>query len=189
MKKLSPKRMLKGKTVLLVLTGSIAAYKAGDLMQLLRNEGSKLICVLTESAKKFITPLTVRAISGGEVYDDFFSAETPYDVLHTSLADKADVILVAPASANFIARLAAGLADDLASCIILAAKKPVFIAPAMNDQMLAHTLTQRNITTLKDVGYFIIDPEVGHLVCGKEAVGHVAAPERIIASINTLLAR
>ncbi|MBI3313228.1 MAG: hypothetical protein HYZ83_03245 [Candidatus Omnitrophica bacterium] len=175
MKKLLPKeKRLKDKVVLHVLTGSIAAYKTGDLIEALRGEGARVICVMTESAKKFITPLTLRAISGNPVYHDFFSPDTPYDVLHTSLAEQADLILVAPASANFIARLAAGMADDLASCTILAARSPVAIAPAMNDQMYAHPLTQKNIQILKSISYHFIDPVKGHLVCGKEALGHIS---------------
>ncbi len=178
---------LQHKTILHVLTGSIAAYKAGDLIQDLRDQGAKVLCVMTESAKKFVTPLTIRAISGQPVYHDFFSAETPYDVLHTSLAEQADLILVAPASANFIARLAAGFCDDLASCVILAAQSPVLLVPAMNDRMYQHPLTQENIGKLKAIGYHIMDPVVGHLVCGKEAIGHISDNAAILQRIRNSL--
>ncbi len=185
MKKLSrnPKR-LRGKTVLLVVTGSIAAYKSGDLIQAIRREGGRVVCVMTECAKHFVTPLALRALSGEYVYSDFFSTETPYGVVHTSLVEAADAVLVAPASANFIARLAAGFADDLASCVILATNRPVLVAPAMNDQMYLHPITQLNIAKLKQAGYHLIDPVEGRLVCGKEAVGHISDPETILGFLE-----
>lgn len=183
-----PKRLPR-KTILHILTGSIAAYKAGDLVEALCEEGARVICVMTESAKHFVTPLVLRAISGEKVYHDFFSAETPYDVLHTSLAEEADLVLVAPASADFIARLAAGMADDLASCIILATRRPVVIAPAMNDQMYAHPVTQQNMEKLRGIGYHFIAPVEGHLVCGKEAIGHIADTESVVHSLQKLLSR
>lgn len=170
---------LKGQTILLIITGSIAAYKIPDLIQLLREEGARVTCVLTEAGKKFVTPLVVRAVSGEPVYDDFFTTHSPYDVIHTSLAELADLILVAPASANFIARLAGGLANDLASSIILAADRPVLLAPAMNDQMYRNPLTQENIQKLKRVGYRFADPVEGYLICGKEALGHISEPQTI----------
>jgi phosphopantothenoylcysteine decarboxylase/phosphopantothenate--cysteine ligase len=182
-----PKR-LKGKTILLVITGSIAAYKAGDLIQSLREEGARVISVLTEAAKKFVTPLTIRAVSGEAVYDDLFTPHSPYDVIHTSLAELADLILVAPASANFIARMAVGLASDLAGSIILASNRPVLIAPAMNDQMYRNLLTQENIQKLKKIGHRFADPIEGHLICGKEALGHVSDPPTITnLVVETLL--
>lgn len=188
MKKSNPKaKKLQAKTILLILTGSIAAYKAGDLIQALREAGARVVCVMTESAKQFVTPLVLRALSGEKVYHDFFSAETPYDVLHTSLAEEADLVLAAPASADFIARLAHGMASDLASCIVLATRRPVVVAPAMNDQMYSHPLTQENIQKLKLIGYRFIDPVIGPLVCGKEALGHVAEPETIIHRLIQIL--
>ena len=173
-------KSLRRKTVLHILTGSVAAYKAGDLVRDMREGGARVICVMTDAAKHFVSPLVLRALSGERVYHEFFATDTPYDVLHTSLADEADVVLVAPASADFIARLAGGFADDLASCIILACKKPIILAPAMNDQMLEHPLTQQNIRKLKSIGYHFIDPIEGHLVCGKEAVGHISDSSTII---------
>lgn len=181
------RRNLEGITVLQIVTGSIAAYKSGDIIQTLRKEGARVLCVLTESAKKFVTPLTLRAISGQNVYDDFFTTTSPYDVIHTSLAEEADIILVAPASANFIARLAAGLADDLASCIVLAAQSPVVIAPAMNDRMFTHPLTQANIRKLKDIGYSFLEPIEGHLICGKEAIGHIVEDTTIVQELARIL--
>ena len=170
---------LKGKKVLLIITGSISAYKIPDLIQSLREEGARVTCVLTEAGKKFVTPLTVRAVSGEPVYDDFFTVRSPYDVIHTSLAEWADLILIAPASANFIARLAGGLANDLASSILLAADRPVLLAPAMNDRMYQNPITQENMAKLRRIGYRFADPIAGHLVCGKEALGHISEPETI----------
>jgi len=184
MKKLKPKaKKLKNKTILLVLTGSIAAYKAGDLIKQLRQEGARVVCAMTAAAEQFITPVTLRALSGESVYRDFFAADGPYGVVHTSLAETVDLIAVAPASANFIARLAAGMADDLPSCLILSTKKPVVIAPAMNDRMYRHPLTQRNIKQLRQIGYYFVDPVEGDLVCGRKAVGHIASAETILSQI------
>jgi len=174
---------LRNKTVLLVVTGSIAAYKIPDLIQALREEGARVLSVLTEAGKKFVTPLVVRAVSGQPVYDDLFTPHSPYDVIHTSLAEQADLILVAPASANFIARLATGLANDLATSIILAAERPVILAPAMNDQMYRNPLTQENILKLKKLGYRFVDPVEGYLICGKEALGHIAEPQTIASAV------
>lgn len=188
MKKLSPKaKNLQRKTLVLIVSGSIAAYKIGDLVTLLRGEGFRVVCVMTESAKHFVTPLVLRALSGERVYQDFFSPDSPYDVLHTSLAEEADLVLVAPASADYIAHLAAGMAGDLGSCIVLATQKPVVVVPAMNDQMYQHPLTRQNIATLKKIGYKIIDPIEGHLVCGKEAMGHISGPETILREVSKIL--
>ena len=189
MKKSNPKiKSLHRNAIVHIVTGSIAAYKAGDLVSELRECGARVICVLTESAKQFVTPLVLRALSGERVYHDFFSADTPYDVIHTSLAEEADMILVSPASADFIARLAAGMAGDLASCIVLAARRPVLVVPAMNDQMFHHALTQQNIRKLKDAGYHVMDPIEGPLVCGKEAIGHIPETASIVQRVKTLLA-
>lgn len=181
------KRSLDHKTVLHILTGSIAAYKAGDLIRELRDAGARVRCVMTEAAKHFVTPLVLRALSGETVYHDFFSPDTPYDVLHTTLAEDSDLILVAPASADFIARLAAGMAGDLASCIVLATRKPVVLVPAMNDQMYTHPLTRKNIETLKGIGYHFIDPVKGRLVCGRDAIGHVSEPQTVVERVAALL--
>lgn len=180
-------KKLANKTIVHIITGSIAAYKAGDLVQELRAAGAKVICVMTSSARHFVTPLVLRAISGNPVYEEFFSPNTSYDVLHTSLAEEADLILVAPASADFLAKLAAGFADELASCIILAARRPVLIVPAMNDQMYEHPMTQENIQKLKKIGHQFVAPIEGHLVCGKEAIGHVADNQVILSQLNRIL--
>lgn len=180
-------KISRSKTVLHILTGSIAAYKACDLIGPLKKLGARVVCIMTDSAKEFITPLTLRALTGEKVFFDFFTADVPYNVQHISLADDADLILVAPASANFIARLAAGFANDLASCVILSASCPVVIAPAMNDHMYEHPITQENIRKLQKVGYHFVEPIVGDLACGKKAVGHIADTSQIIATVQKLL--
>lgn len=147
----------------------------------------QVTCILTKAAEKFVTPLAVRAFSGQPVYGDFFSHETPYDVLHTSLADENDLVLVAPATADFLAKLSAGMADDLGSCVILATQKPVVLAPAMNDQMYHHPLTQRNLETLRSIGYHILPPIEGDLVCGKTAIGHIPEPASIAETVQEIL--
>lgn len=180
---------LKGKAILLIITGSIAAYKIPDLIHILRKEGARVISILTEAGKKFVTPLTIRAVGGESVFDDLFTVQSPYDVIHTALAELADLILVAPASANFIARVACGMADDLASSVLLAAQRPILFAPAMNDLMYQHPITQENIAKLKKAGYQFIDPIKGHLICGKEALGHISDPETITREVLKTLAR
>jgi len=188
MKSTNPRaKSLKNKTVLHIVTGSIAACKAGDLIKGLRGEGARVVCVLTKTAERFVTPTTLRALTGEFVYTDFFANDTGYGVVHTSLEDQAHALVVAPASANFIARLAAGMADDLPSCLILATRKPVLIAPAMNDRMFEHPLTQRNIRTLRETGYHFVDPVVGGLACGRRAVGHIAEAADIVQKLRTVL--
>lgn len=140
--------------------------------------------ILTKCGEKFVTPLTLRALSGHQVFADGFAVDSPYDVLHTSLAELNDLVLVAPASANFIARMAAGMADDLGTCVILATKRPIVVVPAMNDNMYDHTLTQRNIQTLKSAGYSFVEPIEGDLVCGKTAMGHIAEPDAILKTVR-----
>ena len=182
-------KSLSNRTLLHIVTGSIAAFKIGDLIQDLRSEGARVICVMTSAAKHFVTPLVLRALSGNRVYEDkdFFTPETPHDVPHTTLAEEADLVLVAPASADFIAKLRAGIADDLASCTILATQRPVVIAPAMNDQMYHHPITQENISRLKTIGYHWIEPVEGHLICGKEAMGHIADSSTILQCLKKTL--
>lgn len=185
MKKLRRKaKSLKSKKILLIVSGSIAAYKVGDLIKLLRDAGADVTVILTKYGEKFVTPLTLRALSGNPVYCDAFTLQSPHDVLHTALAEENDLVLVAPASANFIARAAAGMADDLGACVLLATQKPVVIAPAMNDNMYNHELTQANIEKLRSIGYSFIEPIKGDLVCGKHAVGHIAEPEKILESLR-----
>ena len=176
-----------GRTVLHILTGSIAAYKAPELIKKMKDEGVRVVCVMTDSAKEFVTPTVLRTVSGERVYSEMFPQDTPFGVLHTSLADLPDLVLVSPATANFIAKMATGISDDLASCLVLATRKPVLVVPAMNDNMYLHPVTQKNIAQLKALGYHFVDPIEGDLACGRVGVGHIAPEEVILASVKSLL--
>lgn len=177
----------KSKTVILGVTGSIAAYKACEIINLLRNDGMSVNVVLTEEAKEFITPLTLQTLSGSKVVCDMFEAIGEWNPLHTSLADRADLVLIAPATANIIGKLATGTCDDILSCIVFATKAPILIAPAMNSNMYNHDITQANIAALKRSGYRFIGPIKGHLACGRIAVGHIAETSDIVREAKRLL--
>ncbi len=177
----------KKKEVILGVTGSIAAYKVCDITNRLRQLKFNVTAVMTEEAKHFISPLTLQHLSGNKVVTEMFELPDNYDPLHTALADKADLILVAPATANVIAKIANGICDDILTCTILAAKAPVLIAPAMNDRMYKHKATEKNIATLKGWGYKFIGPKVGRLVCGYSAVGHLADIETIVREVKKVL--
>jgi phosphopantothenoylcysteine decarboxylase/phosphopantothenate--cysteine ligase len=176
--------MLKDKTVVLGITGGIAAYKAADLASKLTQAGVKVETVMTEPATKFITPLTLQNITGRPVITDMFEMASEYSEEHIALAEAADVVIVAPATANTIAKLAAGMADDMLGCVVLATEAPVIIAPAMNDIMYANPVTQENIKKLKARGFTFVDPEYGRLASGKMGQGRLAATEKIIQSIE-----
>jgi phosphopantothenoylcysteine decarboxylase/phosphopantothenate--cysteine ligase len=173
--------------VVLGVTGSIGAYKAADLVRRLREEGCGVTCVLTKEAVQFITPLTLQALSERKVYADLFSLEEAA-VIHTTLADRADLVLIAPATANIIGKLATGLADDLLTCVALATRAPVLIAPAMNVHMYEHPAVQENLGRLKRLGHQFIGPEHGQLACGYDAIGHIADVERIVQRALRMLA-
>jgi phosphopantothenoylcysteine synthetase/decarboxylase len=174
--------------VVLGVTGSIGAYKAADLVRLLKERGCGVSCVLTKEAEQFITPLTLQALSERKVARDLFSLEDAA-VIHTSLADRASVLVIAPATANIIAKLAHGLADDLLTCIALATKAPILLAPAMNVHMYEHPTTQENLKRLKALGYQTVGPQVGRLACGYDAMGHVAEVDDIAEAALSLAGR
>jgi phosphopantothenoylcysteine decarboxylase/phosphopantothenate--cysteine ligase len=176
--------MLKDKTIVLGITGGIAAYKAADLASKLTQAGARVETVMTEAATKFITPLTLRNITGRPVVTDMFEMASEYSEEHIALAEAADVVIIAPATANTIAKLAAGMADDMLGCVVLATEAPVIIAPAMNDVMYANAVTQENIMKLKARGFTFIDPEYGRLASGKTGQGRLATTEKIIHSIE-----
>lgn len=180
---------LSGKTVLHILTGSIAAYKAPDLIKKMKDAGARVVCVMTHCAKEFVTPTVLRTVSGERVYSEMFPQDAPFGVLHTSLADLPDLVMVSPATANFIAKMATGISDDLASCLVLAARKPVLVVPAMNDHMYTHPVTQRNIAQLKALGYHFADPIEGDLACGRVGVGHIAPDDVVLAAVQNILSR
>lgn len=178
---------LKGKTVVVGVTGSIAAYKAADLVSRLRKAGSDVIVVMTDDARRFVGPVTLRTLSGNAVVTDLFADVQQREPLHVSLADRADIVAVAPATANVIGKVACGIADDALTCLVIAARKPVLFAPAMNVNMFENRIVQENISKLKKMGYHFIGPEEGYLACGYEGKGRLASIDKIIATIRKLL--
>ncbi len=164
---------LSGKRILLGVTGSIAAYKAPAWVRFLIEDEALVTVVMTDSAKRFVTPLTFSALTGNTVYSDMFDDESSRVMSHINLAREADVILVAPATADTIARLASGMANDLLSTAVLAADCPVLVCPAMNSKMFTHRATQDNIRRLQSLGYHMVAPESGSLACGEEGPGRL----------------
>ena len=181
--------ILKDKTILLGITGGISAYKVPDIASKLCQYGANVDVVMTESAAKFITPLTLQSITGRQVFTDMWQPVAGFKAAHVALAETADVILIAPATANTIAKLACGLADDMLSCAVLATKAPAIISPAMNDNMLNNAVTQKNISKLKDRGFVIIESGYGHLLSGKVGQGRLPETAEIIDIIKLVLAR
>lgn len=176
--------MLNGKRILLIISGGIAAYKAIALIRLLKKSGAAVRCILTQGGKQFVTPLSVAAISENHVYDDLWSLKDETEMGHIRLSREADLVLVAPASANIIAQMAHGLAEDLASTTLLATNRPVMIAPAMNPMMWTHAATQDNLATLQKRGIHIIQPDEGDMACGEEGVGRLPEPESILKHVT-----
>lgn len=169
--------------ILLIITGSVAAYKSLDLIRLLAKKNIMTTCVMTKSAQEFITPLSVASISGQPVYTDLFSLKDETQMGHIRLSREADLIVIAPASANILAKLSHGIADDLASTLLLASNKPVLIAPAMNSCMWEHPAVQRNVKTLRSDGMFFIGPDAGELACKEEGDGRMSEPDAIVKII------
>ena len=176
--------MLKDKKIVLGVTGGIAAYKVVEVASKLRQAGAEVHVIMTEEATKFVTPLTFREITGQPVVSDMWAEVTQWNVAHVALATLADMVLIAPATANIIAKAAAGIADDMLSTTLLATKAPVLFAPAMNTNMYENPVTQRNIETLKGLGYKFIEPDSGHLACGVTGVGRLPEPTAIIAAVD-----
>jgi len=181
--------MLEGKTVILGVTGSIAAYKAVDIASQLNRAGVKVDVVMTEEASKFVSPLSFRAITGRTVATDMFDASSELNVTHIALARAADVVAIAPATANVIAKLATGIADDVLCCTVLATNAPVVIAPAMDANMYENPVTQENVSKLKKRGFVFVGPKFGKLVSGVEGLGRFADTGEIIGVISQVLGR
>lgn len=176
------------KTIILGVTGSIAAYKAADLASLLVKQGHNVHVVLTESGARFITPLTLQTLSKNPVVTHLFDERENWRPGHIELADRADLLLIAPASAAVLARLAYGLAEDALGCIALATRAPLLIAPAMNGHMWSHPATVRNVAVLTDRGARFLGPDEGMLACGYEGEGRLWAVEKIADEAHALLA-
>ena len=181
--------MLTDKTIVLGITGSIAAYKAPEIATKLTGDGARVEVVMTEAATKFITPLTLRSITHRPVVIDMFDLASEFSIEHISLAEAADAILIAPATANVIAKLAAGIADDMLCCTVLATEAPVIVAPAMNVNMFQNSITQDNLAKLKARGFTIIGPAHGRLASGKIGWGRLAEVDKIIGTVQQVLGR
>lgn len=181
--------MLKDKTILLGVTGGIAVYKAADLVSRLKKLHANVEVVMTEGATKFVTPLTFQTMSGNVVHKEMFSEITSYDVEHISLAQKADIILIAPATANTIGKIANGIADNLLTTIVMASRAKVIFAPAMNTMMYQNPIVKQNIEKLKGLGYEFIQPGIGLLACGDYGEGKMTEPADIVEYVLSSLVK
>ncbi|MDF2632292.1 MAG: coaC [Caproiciproducens sp.] len=174
------------KNIILGVTGSIAAYKAAEIAHLLFKKGFQVEVIMTNGATKFVTPLTFRTLTQNRVHTDVFQDDFPNEVKHISLAQKADAVLIAPATANIIGKIAGGIGDDMLSTTILAVKdKPVLIAPAMNTNMWENPIVQDNIAKLTKYGYRIIEPKEGLLACATTGKGALADVDKIVAAVTS----
>jgi phosphopantothenoylcysteine decarboxylase/phosphopantothenate--cysteine ligase len=179
--------MLQGRTVLLVIGGGIAAYKCLELIRRLRDRGASVVPVMTGAASEFVTPLSVSALAGHKVYRDLFDLTDEAEMGHIQLSRAADLVVVAPATADMMAKMAHGLAGDLATTLLMATDKRVLIAPAMNVRMWEHAATQRNLKTLKDDGILVVGPDEGDMACGEYGPGRMAEPAATLAAIEEAL--
>jgi phosphopantothenoylcysteine decarboxylase/phosphopantothenate--cysteine ligase len=179
--------MLNGKRILLIVAGGIAAFKCHDLIRRLSGQGAHVRCVLTEAGAKFVTPLSLQALSEDKVYTDMFSLTDESEMGHIELSREADLLVVAPATANILARMAAGMADDLAATVLLATDKPVLVAPAMNVRMWTHAATVANVETLKKRGITFVGPNDGAMACNEYGPGRMSEPAEIVIAIESML--
>ncbi|MCJ7654295.1 MAG: bifunctional phosphopantothenoylcysteine decarboxylase/phosphopantothenate--cysteine ligase CoaBC [Dehalococcoidia bacterium] len=180
---------MKNKTVVLGVTGSIAAYKAAELASQLAQAGAKVEVIMTEAATEFIAPLTFRNITGRPVVTKMFELASEYSVEHVALAEAADVVVVAPATANIIAKIAAGIADDMLCCTVLATKAPVIVAPAMHAAMYENSVTQDNLAKLKSRGFIVVGPAYGRLASGAVGMGRLVDVNEILGNVRQVLGR
>ena len=180
--------MLSGKRILLIIGGGIAAYKSLDLIRKLRGQNAAVRCILTAGGSQFVTPLSVASLSGDKVYTELFDLMNEAEMGHIQLSRDADLLVVAPATADLMARMAQGLANDLATTALLATDKPVLIAPAMNVRMWEHGATRRNLATLRGDSVTVIGPNEGDMACGEFGPGRMAEPDEILAAVTAMLA-
>jgi len=179
--------MLTNKTIVLGVTGGIAAYKAADMASKLVQAGAEVRVIMTKSATEFISPLTFRSLTGQPVVTEMFELASEFSIEHVALAEAADVVVIAPATANIIAKLATGIADDMLSTTVLATTAPVIVAPAMHTEMFQNPVTQENLNKLKARGFTIVGPEYGRLASGKVGLGRMSEVEKIIGTIKQVL--
>lgn len=178
---------LKGKQIIVGITGSIAAYKAAEIVSCLCQNGAEVKVIMTPAATAFMAPLTFQTLSHNQVFTDLFESTGGYNPEHISLAQWADLVLIAPATANIIGKIATGIADDLLTTVVMSVKTPVFIAPAMNENMYRNPIVQENIKRLEKLGYKFIAPEKGYLACQQIGEGRLASLLRIINAISSSL--
>lgn len=179
--------MGKTKNIILGVTAGIAIYKACDIVSRLKEQGFSVTVVMTPEAEELIKPIVFQSLSGSKVYCGLFEETDNWEIEHISLADKADLILIAPATANIIGKIASGISDDLLTCVVCATKAPVLIAPAMNEDMYRNKITQGNIKKLKSLGYKFVEPRRGRLACGKIGLGCLAEVEAIIKEVKKII--
>jgi len=180
---------LKTKSILLIISGGIAAYKSLELIRLLKKSGASVRCILTKGGEQFVTPLSVSALCEEQVFTDLWSLKDETEMGHIRLSRETDLIVIAPATANIIAQMANGLAEDLATTTLLASDKPALIAPAMNHKMWSNPATQRNIETLKNDGHKFTGPEKGDMACSEHGLGRMSEPEKILSIIQEQLSQ
>ncbi len=170
--------------IVLGVTGSIAVYKAVEIVSSLMKQGNRVTVIMTSTAQRFVSPVTFQSISKNRVITDIFFDSENFDPNHVSVAERADILVVAPATANFIGKVVSGIADDALTCTVMAARSPVVIAPAMNDSMYLNPIVQENIRRLTKLGYRIIEPEEGRLCTGRVGIGRLASVRKIIGIIK-----
>lgn len=174
------------KNIVLGVSASIAIYKACDIVRLLKKQGFSVSVVMTDEAKELINPLVFQSLSANKVYSGLFSQLDNWEIEHIALADKADLVLIAPATANIIAKISYGICDDLLTCLVCATKAKVLICPAMNENMYKNKITQENINKLKSLGYKFIGPRQGELACGKVGTGCMSDVEEIVKEVKKI---
>ena len=175
---------LKNKKILIVIGGGIAAYKSLDLIRLLKKNGAKIKTILTKSGKKFVTPLSITTLTKNKTFEDVFDQNSEAKIDHIALSRWADLIIVMPTTANFMAKLSVGRAEDLATTVILASNKDILLAPAMNVRMWIHKATQKNLKILQDYGYYFVGPEKGEMACGEFGEGKMSSPRQIYSYLK-----
>jgi len=176
--------MSKRRSIILGVSASIAIYKACDIVRRLKDEGFSVTVITTCESEELIKPIVFQSLSGNKVYRGLFEEQDAWEIEHVSLAGKADLVLVAPATANIIGKIASGICDDLLTCVICATRAPVLIAPAMNENMFKNKIVQENIKKLKSYGYKFVEPRIGRLACGKIGIGCLAEVETIIKEVK-----
>ena len=179
--------MAKEKNIILGVAASIAIYKACDLVRGFKDQGFAVSVIQTKESQNLIRPIVFQSLSGNKVYSGLFDTPDAWDIEHVSLAKTTDLVLIAPATANIIAKIASGICDDLLTCVVCATRAPVLIAPAMNKNMFENKITQGNIAKLKGLGYKFIGPRKGKLACGDEGIGCLAEVGEIVKEVNILL--